>query len=52
MSRAAIDRLNAAIGSKTIPLRTQVLPLSAVVEAHQRIEQGHVVGKMVLSIRE
>jgi len=52
MSRAAIDRLNAAIGSKTIPLRTQVFPLSAVVEAHKRIEQGHVVGKIVLSIRE
>jgi NADPH2:quinone reductase len=52
MSRAAIDRLNAAIGSRTIPLRTQAFPLSAVVEAHKGIEQGHVVGKIVLSIRD
>jgi NADPH:quinone reductase-like Zn-dependent oxidoreductase len=52
MSRGAIDRLNAAIGSKTIPLKTQVYPLKNVVEAHSRIEQGHVVGKIVLSIRE
>jgi NADPH:quinone reductase len=52
MSRGAIDRLNAAIGSKTIPLRTQVFALKEVVEAHRRIEQGHVVGKIVLSIRE
>jgi NADPH:quinone reductase-like Zn-dependent oxidoreductase len=52
MSRGAIDRLNAAIGSKTIPPRTQVYPLKDVVQAHSRIEQGHVVGKNVLSIRE
>jgi len=52
MSRGAIDRLNAAIGSKTIPLRTQVYLLKDVVEAHSRIEQGHVVGKIVLRIRE
>lgn len=52
MSRGAIDRLNVAIGSKTIPLRTQVFALKDVVEAHTRIEQGHVVGKIVLSIRE
>jgi NADPH:quinone reductase-like Zn-dependent oxidoreductase len=52
MSRGAIDRLNAAIGSKTIPLRTQVFALKDVVEAHRRIEQGHVVGKIVLSIRD
>jgi NADPH:quinone reductase len=52
MSRGAIDRLNAAIGSKTIPLRTQVFALKDVVEAHRRIEQGHVVGKIVLRIRE
>lgn len=50
MSRAAIDRLNDAIGSKTIPLRTQVFPLTEVVEAHKRIEQGHVIGKIVLQI--
>jgi NADPH:quinone reductase len=52
MSRGAIDRLNAAIGSKTIPFRTQVYPLKDVVGAHSRIEQGHVVGKIVLRIRE
>ena len=51
MSRAAIDRLNSAIGSRTIPLRVQELPLKDVVEAHQRIEQGHVIGKIVLRIR-
>jgi NADPH:quinone reductase-like Zn-dependent oxidoreductase len=51
MSRAAIERLNTAIGSRTIPLRVQEFPLNAVVEAHQRIEQGHVVGKIVLRIR-
>lgn len=50
MSRAAIDRLNGAIGSKSIPLRTQVFPLTEVVEAHERIEQGHVIGKIVLQI--
>lgn len=51
MSRAAIDRLNAAIGSRTIPLRVQEFPLKDAVEAHHRIEQGHVVGKIVLRIR-
>jgi NADPH2:quinone reductase len=51
MSRAAIERLNAAIGSRTIPLRVQEFPLNDVVEAHNRIEQGHVVGKIVLRIR-
>jgi NADPH:quinone reductase-like Zn-dependent oxidoreductase len=51
MSRAAIDRLNSAIGSRTIPLRVQEFALKEVVEAHLRIEQGHVVGKIVLRIR-
>ena len=51
MSRAAIERLNAAIASQTIPLRVQEFPLNHVVEAHQRIEQGHVAGKIVLRIR-
>jgi NADPH:quinone reductase-like Zn-dependent oxidoreductase len=51
MSRAAIERLNAAIGSRTIPLRVQEFPLTDVAEAHHRIEQGHVVGKIVLRIR-
>jgi NADPH2:quinone reductase len=50
MSHEAFSRLNAAIGSRTIPLRTQVFPLKDVVEAHSRIEQGHVVGKIVLHI--
>ncbi len=51
MSHAAIERLNAAIGSRTIPLRVQEFPLNDAVEAHHRIEQGHVVGKIVLRIR-
>jgi NADPH:quinone reductase len=50
MSRGAINRLNAAIGSKTVPLRTHVFALNDVVEAHTRIEQGHVIGKIVLKI--
>jgi NADPH:quinone reductase len=48
MSRQAFDRLNAAIGSRTIPLRTDVVPLNDVAEAHRKIEQGHTVGKIVL----
>jgi NADPH:quinone reductase len=51
MSRAAIERLNSAIGSRTIPLRVHEFPLKDVVAAHQRIEQGHVVGKIVFRIR-
>ncbi len=51
MSQEAFDRLNAAIGSRTIPLRIQEFPLKDVVEAHRRIEHGHVVGKIVLRIR-
>ena len=51
MSRAAIERLNTAIGSRTIPLRVQEFPLTDVVGAHRRIEQGHVIGKIVLRIR-
>jgi len=50
MSRKALDQLNAAIGSRTIPLRTQVFPLKDVVQAHHRVEQGHIVGKIVLHI--
>ena len=50
MTAEAFERLNAAIGSRPIPLRTQVFPLKDVVEAHIRIEQGHVVGKIVLRI--
>jgi NADPH:quinone reductase len=51
MSRAAIERLNTAIGSRTLRLRVQEFPMNEVVEAHRRIEQGHVIGKMVLRIR-
>ena len=51
MSRAAIERLNAAIGSRAIPLRMQEFLLNDIVEAHNRIEKGHVVGKIVLRIR-
>jgi NADPH:quinone reductase-like Zn-dependent oxidoreductase len=51
MSRAAIEQLNTAIGSQTIPLRIQEFPLTGVVAAHHRIEEGHIVGKIVLRIR-
>ena len=51
MSQEAFVRLNAAIGGRTIPLRIQVFPLKDVVEAHRRIEHGHVLGKIVLRIR-
>jgi NADPH2:quinone reductase len=50
MSHEAFDRLNAAIGTRTIPLRIKVFPLKDVVEAHRRIERGHVLGKIVLRI--
>jgi NADPH:quinone reductase-like Zn-dependent oxidoreductase len=51
MSHEAIERLNAAIGSRTIPLRVEEFPLKNVVDAHRRIEQGHVIGKIVIRIR-
>lgn len=51
MSRAAIDRLNASIGSRSIPLRVHEFPLEDAVEAHRTIEQGHVIGKIVFRIR-
>jgi NADPH:quinone reductase len=50
MSRQAFDRLNIAIGPRTIPLRTEVFSFKDVVEAHRRIAQGHVIGKIVLQI--
>jgi NADPH:quinone reductase len=50
MSHEAFQRFNAAIGSRTIPLRTEVFPLDDVVAAHRRIEKGHVVGKIVLRV--
>jgi NADPH:quinone reductase-like Zn-dependent oxidoreductase len=50
MSRQAFDRLNIAIGPRTVPLRTEVFSFKDVVEAHRRIERGHVIGKIVLRI--
>ena len=52
MSRKAFSELNKAIGSRKLPLRVQVFSLDRVSEAHRRIEQGHVVGKVVLRIRK
>ena len=50
-SRKAFQNLNKAIGSRTIPLRVETFLLKDVAEAHRRIEQGHVIGKLVLRIR-
>jgi NADPH2:quinone reductase len=50
-SRGAFQRLNKAIGTDTIPLKVTTYALEDAVEAHRRIEQGHVVGKLVLRIR-
>jgi NADPH2:quinone reductase len=52
MTREAFERLNRAIGTRTIPLRVEVYSLEDVAAAHRRIEQGHVLGKLVLQIRE
>jgi NADPH2:quinone reductase len=52
MSRKAFSALNKAIGSRKLPLRVQIFSLEHVSEAHRRIEQGHVVGKIVLRIRK
>lgn len=49
-SHDAFERLNAAIGSRTIPLRIEQFALEDAAKAHRRIEQGHVVGKIVLRI--
>ncbi|MEI9979587.1 MAG: NADP-dependent oxidoreductase [Edaphobacter sp.] len=51
MSRQVMERLSAAIGSQNIPLKTEVFPLHDIVEAHERFERGHVVGKLVLRIK-
>ncbi len=51
MTPDAFVALNEAIGTKTIPLSVDDYPFDGVVEAHQRIEQGHVVGKIALKIR-
>jgi len=51
MEREAFEGLNAAIGARTIPLKVQEFSLDRVADAHRRIEQGHVEGKIVLRIR-
>ncbi|MGZ3527608.1 MAG: quinone oxidoreductase family protein [Vulcanimicrobiaceae bacterium] len=51
MTREAFERLNRVIGSRTIPLRLEVFPLEDAVDAHRRIDRGHVIGKVVLRIR-
>lgn len=51
MSREAFEMLNTAIGKRTIPLRVEVFALDRVADAHRRIEEGHVVGKIVLNMR-
>jgi NADPH:quinone reductase-like Zn-dependent oxidoreductase len=49
MSHEAFEKLNAAIGARTLPLRTQVFSLKDVAAAHHRIEE-HAVGKIVLHV--
>lgn len=51
MSREAFQHLNAAIGTRTIPLQIEEFAFDDIASAHRRIEQGHVVGKIVLRIR-
>jgi NADPH2:quinone reductase len=51
-SRKTFERLAEAIGVRVLPLELTVYPLADVAEAHRRIERGHVVGKVVLRIRE
>src|ERR1700761_8529963 len=50
MSHEAFEKLNAAIARRTLPLRTHVFPFKDVAAAHHSIEEGHVVGKIVLHI--
>jgi NADPH:quinone reductase len=51
MRREAFESLNKAIGERTIPLHVEEFSFERVVDAHRRIEQGHVEGKIVLHIR-
>lgn len=51
MSRESLVLLNKAIGKRTIPLQVEMYSLDRVVEAHRRMDQGHVKGKIVLRIR-
>lgn len=50
MSHEAFEKLNAAIGKRALPLKTQVFSMKDVAAAHHRVEEGHVVGKIVLHI--
>jgi NADPH:quinone reductase-like Zn-dependent oxidoreductase len=50
MSHEAFRKLNAAILARTLPLKTQVFSFQDVAAAHRRIEEGHVVGKIVLHV--
>jgi NADPH:quinone reductase-like Zn-dependent oxidoreductase len=52
MSPQAMERLNAAIDSRSIPLKTEVFPLKEIARAHERLERGHVIGKIVISLTE
>jgi NADPH:quinone reductase len=49
--REDFELLNEAIGQRSMALRVEAFPLDRVVDAHRRIEQGHVEGKIVLRIR-
>ncbi len=51
MTRSAFEEFNKAIGTKTIPLTVCVYPFDRVVDAHRRLEQGHIIGKIALQIR-
>lgn len=51
MSREDFERLNAAIGARSMPLRVELFPLDRAADAHRRIEQGRVEGKIALRIR-
>lgn len=48
--RAAFDRLNRAIGTLTIPLQIETFALDDVVAAHERLDAGHIVGKIVFAV--
>jgi NADPH:quinone reductase len=51
MSRDAFVSLNDAIGVREIPLYVEEFPFDRIVDAHRRIDRGHVQGKIVLRIR-
>jgi NADPH:quinone reductase-like Zn-dependent oxidoreductase len=50
MRRDAFRRLNEAIGDRELPLNLETYAFDDVVEAHRRVDRGHVVGKVVLRI--